>query len=172
VAVSDGLAGLAPFVGRAAVAIQDGPSTWDGRRLISTDGNRWSAPGEPTICLAGDVAVALAELARHLTPDEMATAARVWTVEVHADAIADLRREPVRVGLPDWDDRRWVNDIERCRRLGQEVRHAGAHGMIVPSAAFPDRPERHNLVLFAENVWSDLNQTITDPCCVLVLKPR
>ena len=53
------------YRGPGAIAI-DGTEPWNIDRLISTTGGRWSRPGQPTIYLAADPGVALAEFGRHM----------------------------------------------------------------------------------------------------------
>jgi RES domain-containing protein len=150
---------LQPFAGPAAVAVQ-GELAWHTAALISRDGNRWSRPGEPTIYLAGDPAMALAELARHLPLGQASPPAWVWTVEVNLAAVLDLRSE----------DAAWVVDAERCRDIASDLRHRGAQGLIVPSVAFLDRPDRANLVIFAERI-GQLDEAISDPHRVVSIEP-
>jgi RES domain-containing protein len=137
----------APF---AATAWCSGPSggRLDADALVTTDGNRWSEPGEPTVYLAGDPGVALAEVGRHWTSAiERQT---LWRVDLHLSAAMDLRRQEVRaaVGIPP--DARWYLDRDRCRQLARRTRAAGCDGIIVPSVAFLDDVERWNAVIFVD----------------------
>jgi RES domain-containing protein len=150
---------LEPYVGTAAVAVQGDPE-WHTAALISTEGNRWSRPAQPTIYLAGDPSLALAELARHLPADESIPPAWVWTVEVRLDAVVDLQG----------DDSAWILDAERCRDVASDLRERGADGLIVPSVAFLDRPDRWNLVIFAERI-GELDRAISDPNRLLSIRP-
>jgi RES domain-containing protein len=131
--------------------------------LVTTDGNRWSRPGERTIYLASDKAVALAEFARHLEPDAPLVAG-LWTVDVRLDCVVDLRAE-----RPNADPR-WLLDRERCRSLAARFRARGVEGLIVPSVAFLDQREHWNLVVFADRLES-LERLIAAPRPLGSLRP-
>ena len=118
--------------------------------LVTTDGNRWSQVGEPTVYLAGDPSLALAEFARH-APSKGAPEGVIWTVTVRLVAAVDLRDRARADGLGDgqgrWLDRGW------CRSIAARLRASGAcDGLVVPSAAMLDRPERWNLVVFVDRL--------------------
>ena len=137
------------FAGPASLA---GPAstrpTADG--MLTTEGNRWSAPGEPTIYLAGDLGVALAEFGRHAPPG--LEEARVWSVEIQLDAVVDLRgdREVAR-----------LLDHGRCRALATRHRAYGdCEGVLVPTVAMLDRPDRWNLVVFADRLRRPVSEAI------------
>src|SRR4029079_1804410 len=87
----------------------------DSRSLITTHANRWSSEGEPTIYLASDPGVGLAELGRHW--QEQRDECYVWSVLLILGAAADLRDRGVRsaLGLPD--EPTWVLDPDRCSAL-------------------------------------------------------
>jgi RES domain-containing protein len=151
-----------PYAGTAAVAIK-GDRPWDTDRLITRDGNRWSRPGEPTVYLAGDVAVAMAEFARHTPADAGEISGTLWTVAVELEAVVDLRggNAPPELEVPDDVD--WALDREVCRRIAGELRERGVQALLVPSVAFLDRPDRGNLVLFADRLGGALDRVIRDP---------
>ena len=137
--------------------------------LVTTDGNRWSRPGEPTIYLGSDEAVALAEFARHLEPD-LPVVADLWTVDVHLDRIVDLRNVDGHADAALAEDPSWLLDRQRCRSLAATFRVRGAHGLIVPSVAFLDQPDRWNLVVFADRLES-LERSIAEPRPLGSLRP-
>jgi RES domain-containing protein len=149
----------APF---AAAAVCSGPATeyLDVADLVTIDGNRWSASGEATLYLAGDVGTALAEVGRHWKPGSGQIC--LWHVRLELAAAVDLRRPEVRsaVGVPD--DPRWFLDRGRCRELASRVRQGGFDGVIVPSVAFLDDLERWNAVVFADQA-SRLAQQVRGP---------
>jgi RES domain-containing protein len=117
-------------------------------------GDRWCEEGSPTAYLASDAGVAMAELARHHPPGGAAVERRIMRLEPRPGAIralVDLRDEAVlrAVGAPV-DLARYLNR-ELARFVADVVRAEERHaGMIVPSMAFLDRPDRPNVVLFAE----------------------
>lgn len=144
-------ASAAPF---SFVAVCSGPigDDFDVANLVSTDANRWSARGEPTLYLAGDLGVALAEVGRHWR--EGFSGVGLWQVRLALDAAVDLRRPQVRsaAGLPD--DPCWILERDRCRELATRLRVQGCDGMLVPSVAFLDDLQRWNAVVFVDRVPS------------------
>jgi RES domain-containing protein len=71
---------------------------------LATD-NRWNEAGEPTFYLAGDLAVALAECARHLREDVGITRTppvhkrAVYQIKARLEALLDLRDPQVRSAI-------------------------------------------------------------------------
>jgi RES domain-containing protein len=122
-------------------------------------GDRWSAPGQPTAYLAGDAGVAMAELARHHPPGGTAVERRVMRIEPRPGAVralVDLRDQAVAraIGAPQELER--YLDRELARSIAAAVRSDERHaGIIVPSMAFLDRPDRPTIVLFAERTGDD-----------------
>jgi RES domain-containing protein len=119
--------------------------------LITRTGNRWSRPGEATIYLASDPGVALAEFGRHW-PDEL-EATCIWAVDLRLRAAVDLR-DGERLGeFGLSDDPAWIRDADRCAEVARAVRASPRNdGMIVPSAAFLDDPDRWNVVVFVDRL--------------------
>jgi RES domain-containing protein len=148
------------FAHRGVVA-RSGSDSLSRIGLVTTGGNRWSRPGEPTIYLGSDTSVALAEFARHLEPDSPVVGG-LWTVDVLLDRIVDLRNVDVRADAALPEDPRWLLDRERCRSLAAAFRVRGAQGLIVPSVAFLDQRERWNLVVFADRL-ENLERLIAQP---------
>jgi RES domain-containing protein len=155
-----------PFLELQAIALSmpawcTGPDAraLDVASLPTTDANRWSRPGEPTIYLAGDPGVALAELGRHWEEQEGDIA--LWSADLSLAAAADLRDPRLRatLGLPS--DPTWVLDPERCRMVAGRLRSDGRHdGLIVPSVAFMDAGSRWNAVVFVECHPADLEDVV------------
>lgn len=138
-------------------------------RLVSIgEPERWSGPDEPTIYLAGDVGVALAELGRH-TPGlpgsgEPEQRRRLIRVRVDLDRVLDLTRvetlDALRIDGAPWA----FTDPERARAIARQVRASGdCEGMLVPSVAFLDQPERWNVVIFAERLEGPIESAVTEP---------
>jgi len=160
----------APVSARACCTGPPGPRL-DVGSLTSTDANRWSRDGEPTIYLAGDPGVALAELGRHW--EEQQGVIAVWSVTLSLGAVADLRDRTVRsrLGLPD--DPIWILDKERCHSVAARLRSDGMHdGLIVPSVAFLDDPGRWNAVVFVDRQTRPLDAVIRADSQVIHLAPR
>lgn len=121
---------------------------------------RWSDAGAPTVYLASDIGVALAEWGRHVPVDEGREPSGLWRVPVRLERAADLRRlSPAGVeGLarlagiadPPWPGGQpWVLDAALTREVAAWLRYAsGVDGLLVPSVAFLDDPGRGNLVVF------------------------
>ena len=146
-----------------------GPSL-DVSSLTTTDGNRWSVEGEPTIYLAGDPGVALAELGRHW--GEQGAEIAVWSLRLTLEAAADLREPAIRAALGVPDDPRWILDEERCRALAAHLRVQGTNdGMIVPSVAFLDDPSRWNAVVFVDRQARPIEDALVVESALMRLAP-
>lgn len=130
--------------------------------------NRWNYPGQPTLYLAGDVGVALGELARHFEEDRTPTlksqlaARQLYRLHVEVDRLLDLRDARVLEALS-------IEDAPRCF-LDRAIARATAHfirtvtlapALLVPSTAFLDRPDRWVGVLFLEKLSADPRHFIT-----------
>jgi RES domain-containing protein len=133
--------------------------------LVTTaEGNRWNAPGEPAVYLAGDLGLALVEVGRH-QPDGSAkdTAGLLWRVDVAAPRVLDLRH-PAALAALELRERYWFLERERCAEVARWLRQAHAcAGIRTPSAGVPDGPDRWNLVLFPDRLSKPLAQVITGP---------
>lgn len=121
---------------------------------------RWHWQGQPTLYLASDPAVAVAEFARHLTIDRggALTPARraVYELGVRLDRTVDLRDGAVLrlIGRDDapecWLDARIARAVATFFRDSLEVQ-----GLLVPSIAHLDDAARFNVVCFLENLPGD-----------------
>jgi RES domain-containing protein len=115
--------------------------------------DRWSSPGTSTIYLAGDALVALGEFARHgdaAGSDDR----RIVRLKLRRVPVLDLRRPAVVTAIGVDPDRCGV-DREESRSLSAVVRGTAiCSGLVVPSMAFREDPERFNVVVFAEAVRS------------------
>jgi RES domain-containing protein len=132
--------------------------------VTSADGNRWNAPGEPTVYLAGDLGLALVEVGRH-QPDGSAkdTAGLLWRVEVTVPRVLDLRH-PEALAALELRERYWFLERGRCAEVARSLREAHVCAAIqTPSAGVPDGPDRWNLVLFPDRLPRPLAQVITNP---------
>jgi RES domain-containing protein len=135
-------------------------------RLVSDDGedDRWNAPGEPTVYLATELPVALAELARHLRVGGGGEPVRrrLLGLTIDVDDLLDLRCESARraVGAPT--DPAGLRDRDAARAIGRRAREElAANGLLAPSMAFPDDSDRLNLVLFMERLGGDIGDLVT-----------
>ena len=103
--------------------------------------HRWDVAGARTAYLASSPAVALAEFARHAgdAADRVLVALDVAELEV-----LDVR------GVPQPTT---FLDRSAARRLALTARQSGVSGLLVPSAAFLDRPrDAFNIVLFCDRI--------------------
>ena len=124
---------------------------------------RWHWQGQPTLYLASSAAVAVAEYARHLAEDRggslVAGRRAVYELTVRLDRALDLR-DPVVLRLIGRDDAPgcWL-DERIARAVGTFARDAlGVQGVLVPSVAHLDAPERFNVVCFLENLAEDVRR--------------
>lgn len=124
-----------------------------GRR---SDG-RWHWRGQPTLYLASDAGVAIAEFARHLALDRgggvLPARRAVYQLGVRLDRTIDLRDAAV-LELIGRDDapRCWL-DPRIARAVATFFRDAlRVEAILVPSIAHLDRPSRFNVVCFLENL--------------------
>jgi RES domain-containing protein len=146
----------------STLAFCTGPagSSLDVTTLTSTDANRWSEDGEPTIYLAGDPGVAVAELGRHWGEQDGEMA--IWSLTLGLDGAADLRDPVVRSSLRVPDDPRWILDKKRCHELASRLRSSGPQdGLVVPSVAFLDDTSRWNAVVFVDRLRTTLVDAIS-----------
>jgi RES domain-containing protein len=125
--------------------------------------DRWGTPGEKTVFLASDPAIAVVEFARHREPGSPDDERRLMRLRLRAVTVLDVRQAPVAeaVGMPSPG---LVVDRELARRIAADVRFTGiCQGLIVPSAGFVDRLDRTNVILFAEHLGRDLSDILSEP---------
>lgn len=121
--------------------------------------NRWNEPGEPTLYLAGDIGVAIAEWARHIevsrTP-ELGLAAierTVYRLSLQIDRVLDLRDSQVWAELSIDNAPHCFLHIPTARATARFIRATtSAQAMFVPSAPFIDRLDRWCLVVFLDKL--------------------
>lgn len=121
--------------------------------------NRWNERGQPTLYLAGDDGVLIAEWGRHFAVnrapelEKKTVERRVFRLTLSFDAVLDLRQAAV------WDELSLENapfcflDIKIARATANFIRAStDAQGILVPSIGFLDQLERWCLVLFLEKL--------------------
>ncbi len=121
--------------------------------------NRWNALGHPTLYLAGDEGVLIAEWGRHFAHNRtpalrgLTVERTVYALSLSLAALLDLRD-------PDGVASLSLEDAPRCF-LDREIARATAHflrtttpaqAMLVPSMAFLDDLARWCLVVFLEKM--------------------
>jgi RES domain-containing protein len=149
------LPGLVSFAGEAFRSVPaDEPFELDS--LVSRDGenDRWNRPGEPTIYLALDAGVALAETGRHLSGSAgTAGCQRLVRLWVRTDGLVDLRDAATRRSLGIEGGPAAFLDRRRTHELSARFRAApGCRGLLAPSMGLVDQPDRGNLVVFADRL--------------------
>ncbi len=130
--------------------------------------NRWNSVGQPTLYLASEKDVALAEYARHLHIDRSAAlkhqtrARQVWRIELVLKYIIDLRNPQLWKELSLQNPPSCFLDIEQARAVAQLVRKTtSAEAVFVPSMAFLDKPDRWVMAVFLEKLL--INPLEDDP---------
>lgn len=116
--------------------------------------DRWSRADQPTVYLASDPGVVLAELGRHEQAlDGSSIHRQLLRLDVAGVRLLDLRRQDVARGLGVDGVPHAYLDRGLARALGCAVREVeGCQGLIVPSMALLDDPERHCVVLFDDAI--------------------
>lgn len=116
--------------------------------------DRWSTADHPTVYLATDPGVVLAELGRHETGmGEGAVGRRVLRLELAGVRLLDLRDPAIVAALDIEGAPHAFLDKGLARSVGEAVRAAdGCEGLRVPSMALLDKPERHCVVLFDDRI--------------------
>lgn len=124
--------------------------------------NRWNEPGEPTLYLASDMGVAIAEFGRHFavnrTPGlgQETIERTVYRLSLGVERVLDLRRPDVYGDLPLEDAPNCFLSIPIARATAHFIRSTtDAQGLLVPSVAFLDNLDRWCLVLFLDKLSPD-----------------
>lgn len=162
-----------PFVRYAGDAFRCIPDNgpFDPHGLVDRDGenDRWHRRAEPTVYVALDPGVAVAEAGRHLAPAGTAdgngkrTCQRIVRLTVDAADLVDLRDPAVVEAVGVDDGPIGFLDRERARSLAEDLRATThAKGLIVPSVAFLDDRARGNLVLFMEGREHELGEILRE----------
>ncbi len=129
--------------------------------------DRWNAPGERTVYLASDPGVVLAELGRQLGAGGDLASRRLLRLTPRPDgltALVDLRDPAVLAALSLPASPIQFLDRRHARETAAGIRSTGtADGLIVPSAALLDQPQRCNVVLFAECLPRGVARTFVPP---------
>lgn len=159
-----------PWIGTAYRHIPVGRSrdVLDFRLAGRQPDNRWNAPGEPTLYLAGDPGILIAEWGRHFPAvfdEAMLPAAierSVFRLSLRLECVVDLR-DPASIAdrVPD-SATTWFTNRDLARLVAHSFRAQGTvQALIVPSIAFLDDPTRWNLVVFLDALPADTSTWIT-----------
>jgi RES domain-containing protein len=129
--------------------------------------NRWNVAGEPTLYLASDRGVVIAEFARHLSVnivhgiEQRATVRQIYRLRIAVAHLLDLRDHRVLDALSIDNAPHCFLDPQLGRGTARAVRSTtAAQAMLVPSVAFLDDPERWVAMLFLEKLPPDPRQFI------------
>lgn len=124
--------------------------------------NRWNNQGAPTLYLASDIGVAIAEFGRHFDKDRTPALARtavartVYRLDVAIDRLLDLRDPTVWQALSLQNAPQCFLDKAIAGATANFLRATTpAQGLLVPSAAFLDQLDRYVLALFLEKLPAD-----------------
>jgi RES domain-containing protein len=137
--------------------------------------NRWNEPGLPTLYLAGDERVAVAEWGRHLTMQRNSALAplvqerRLFRLGIALDHVLELRRVETWNALSLTDTPHCFLDVEVARATALFIRRTtSAQAIIVPSVAFLDDLDHWILVAFLEKCAADQSWIVRiEPCGAL-----
>ncbi|MGH2616402.1 MAG: RES domain-containing protein [Thermomicrobiales bacterium] len=138
--------------------------------------NRWNEPGSPTLYLAGDEGVLIAEWGRHFETNrtaqlqQMTVERSTFSLVLSIDSVLDFRSGDVCNALSLDNAPYCFADIHVARATANFVRRTTeAQALLVPSMGFLDDLERWCLVAFLEKLPSDPRGFISSvaPCGVL-----
>jgi RES domain-containing protein len=131
--------------------------------------NRWNVVGEPTLYLAKEKDVALAEYARHFQVNRTLGLGakvyrrKVYRFEVKLDHVLDLTKASVWSALSLQDAPDCFKDKNVARATATFIRSTtAAQAIFVPSAAFLDDLQQWCLLLFLEKLPSDVRQVLPE----------
>jgi RES domain-containing protein len=130
--------------------------------------NRWNVKGHPTLYLAGDVGVALAEWSRHFVENTNPALASVpvkrtvWQLMITVPRVLDMRDGEVWTALHLANAPHCFLDLGVSQIVGEYLRRVTeAQALLVPSVAMLDKLDRWNLVVFLDKLPSDSGGFIT-----------
>jgi RES domain-containing protein len=135
--------------------------------------NRWNEPGSPTLYLAGDEGVLIAEWGRRFRTQRTAQLQQVtversvYRLELSLDSVLDLRVADVCRALSVSDAPSCFADVGFARATAYFIRHTtDAQALLVPSMGFLDDFERWCLAVFLEKLPADPRSFISavTPC--------
>lgn len=161
---------LAPWSGQAYRHIPAGSQydVLDFRFAGRNSNNRWNSRGDPTLYLAGDEGVLIAEWGRHFEVDrspELRTRLverSLFRLALKIDLVLDLRQEDVWSELSLEGAPTCFLDLSVARATATYIRATtDAQAILVPSVGFLDQLDRWCLVLFLEKLPQS-RQFITD----------
>src|SRR3954452_10655947 len=121
--------------------------------------NRWNQQGEPTLYLASDHGVLIAEFARHLhdqRTEEIGRATlsrRIFDVDLSVEHVLDLRDPNVCAAMSLSDAPHCFLDREVARATAGFLRRTTeVEALLLPSVAFLDQLERWVMAIFLDKL--------------------
>jgi RES domain-containing protein len=135
--------------------------------------NRWNASGSPTLYLAGDEGVLIAEWGRHFATNrstqlqQLTVERRAFRLDLAIDRVLDVRNDAVCHALSLDNAPACFADIDVARATAHFVRRTtDAQALLAPSMGFLDDLDRWCLVLFLEKLPPDPRSFIASvtPC--------
>lgn len=121
--------------------------------------NRWSARGVRAWYFASDIGVITAEFARHIETDVPAGRSAhlersIFRVSVTLERVLDLRDPAVVAAMGAAPINAWILDLGATQAAAGYLlaQVPGLQGLVVPSVAFLDRPDRFNVVVYRDAV--------------------
>lgn len=130
--------------------------------------SRWNLPDQPTLYLAGDEGVLIAEWGRHFavnrTPElrHRTVERAVFTLDLTFDSLLDLRDPQVLAALSIANAPHCFTDLAFARATAQFIRSTTpAQALFVPSMCFLDDLTRWCLVVFLDKLPPDPRGFIT-----------
>lgn len=161
---------IQPWRGQAFRHLPSGPALdpLDFRLAGSGYTNRWNLHGQPTLYLAGDEGVMIAEWGRHFAVsrspelERRAVERQVFRFDLVLDGALDLRDPRVieALGLSGAPGCFAAVDVARAT-AGFIRQTTPAQAILVPPMAFPDDPARCVLVVFLEKLAGEPSRFIT-----------
>lgn len=133
-------------------------SVLDARYAGVSPTNRWNEAGAPTFYFGSDIAVVVAEFARHINAELPVGAPerqvrRIYRVPIKLDRMIDLTDPRATETLGIGPIRGWIGDLPTTRATVRFLRqHLDVQGLIVPSVPFLDVPGKWNVVVFLDRI--------------------
>lgn len=157
---------IQPWSGYAVRHIPDTPGRsydiYDFSYCGRSTENRWNVAGEPTLYLAKEKNIALAEYARHYQVNRTLGLAaktyrrKIYRFEVRLNHVLDLTDPQVSSSLSLQDSPSCFKDKNVARATASFIRNTTAtERIIVPSIAFLDNLTQWCLVIFLEKLPTD-----------------
>jgi hypothetical protein len=135
----------------------------DTRFAARSQENRWNRAGEPTLVLAGDRDLPGIEFGRHIAHDRNTELAalyqqrQVFAIELRLNRVFDMTDVATLDALGIEDAPECFADRSLARAMAGFLRHVrNADGLLVPSLAEFDAPERWNLLVFLDRLTEPL----------------